>query len=197
MIVIQTPHDCVFEVLSSLLEDRGYPCIRYQNLIQDCDCFIWDVSYVSLPSEILYSRTPLLVLGSFLPAGLPSSVCFLKKPLKFLDLLTACEKIEVLKRRTSFVLGPYEILLKMRQAIHQKEGTVHILTEKEVAILEVLFQEVGIVEKETLLLRVWGYGADIDTHTLETHIYKLRKKLFPDSSEEFIITAPKGYSLRL
>ena len=72
------------------------------------------------------------------------------------------------------------------------------LTEKETAILEVLVsREDEVVTREVLLDRVWGYRADIRTHTLETHIYRLRKKLeHVSSGSNLLITSSGGYRLR-
>ena len=72
------------------------------------------------------------------------------------------------------------------------------LTEKETAILEVLVsREDEVVTREVLLDRGWGYRADIRTHTLETHIYRLRKKLeHVSSGSNLLITSSGGYRLR-
>lgn len=51
------------------------------------------------------------------------------------------------------------------------------LTEKEAALLNYLYDKTDPVDRETLLREIWGYGENISTHTLETHIYRLRQKL--------------------
>ncbi len=71
------------------------------------------------------------------------------------------------------------------------------LTEKEAAILKYLYR-VGnkTVSRETLLGEVWGYNAGVNTHTLETHVYRLRQKIERDPSRaEILVTAPGGYRL--
>ena len=70
------------------------------------------------------------------------------------------------------------------------------LTEKEIQLLELFLEKKTAISKENILSAVWNYSADADTHTVETHIYRLRKKIsdkFMD--EEFILNNTKGYHL--
>ena len=61
---------------------------------------------------------------------------------------------------------------------HQQTGKSLGLTEKETAIIRYLYHQNGaVVEKQDLLEQVWGYSAQMATHTLETHIYRLRQKI--------------------
>ena len=71
-----------------------------------------------------------------------------------------------------------------------------ILTEKEVQLIELLLNNHKPLSKDDILSSVWNYSADADTHTVETHIYRLRKKInqkFTD--EEFILNSKNGYHL--
>lgn len=68
------------------------------------------------------------------------------------------------------------------------------LTEKEAAILNFLFHQKASVDKETLLREIWGYGEGISTHTLETHIYRLRQKL-EQTGITFSTVNTEGYKL--
>ena len=68
------------------------------------------------------------------------------------------------------------------------------LTEKEAAILNFLFHQKASVDKETLLREIWGYGEGISTHTLETHIYRLRQKL-EQTGITFSTVNTEGYRL--
>ncbi|MBI3709042.1 MAG: response regulator transcription factor [Proteobacteria bacterium] len=71
------------------------------------------------------------------------------------------------------------------------------LTEKESAILRYLYRAgEQAVSRETLLGEVWGYNAGVNTHTLETHIYRLRQKIERDpANAQILVTAPGGYRL--
>ena len=71
-----------------------------------------------------------------------------------------------------------------------------LLTEKETSILNTLFRSVpNSVTKEVLLREVWGFEADLSTHTLETHIYRLRLKIKSLTKKSFILTTKNGYAL--
>jgi hypothetical protein len=72
------------------------------------------------------------------------------------------------------------------------------LTEKEVAILLYLYQAGGAVSKAEILARVWGYADTAETHTLETHIYRLRQKIERDpSNPAIVLTDGDGYRAAL
>jgi DNA-binding response OmpR family regulator len=71
------------------------------------------------------------------------------------------------------------------------------LTEKETAILKYLYRAADrVVGRDTLLDEVWGYNAGVTTHTLETHVYRLRQKIERDpAAAEILVTEPGGYRL--
>ena len=71
-----------------------------------------------------------------------------------------------------------------------------ILTEKEIQLLDLFLNYKKPISKEKILSSVWNYSPDADTHTVETHIYRLRKKIndkFKD--EKFILNNKNGYYL--
>ena len=85
-------------------------------------------------------------------------------------------------------------ILDKNQKIIKKNDLFSTLTEKEIQLIELLFNSAKPVKKTEILLSIWKYSADADTHTVETHIYRLRKKLnekFNDDS--FIINNQDGY----
>ena len=96
-----------------------------------------------------------------------------------------------------FAIGPYKFQPAAKMLM-MGEGQRKIrLTEKEAAILKYLYR-VGnkTVSRETLLGEVWGYNAGVTTHTLETHIYRLRQKIEADPAQvRLLITEPGGYRL--
>ena len=71
------------------------------------------------------------------------------------------------------------------------------LTEKEAAILKFLYRAGKVIGRDTLLGEVWGYNAGVTTHTLETHVYRLRQKIERDPAHaEILVTEPGGYRLQ-
>tara|TARA_A100001015_G_scaffold18459_1_gene21398 strand:- start:1041 stop:1670 length:630 start_codon:yes stop_codon:yes gene_type:complete len=70
------------------------------------------------------------------------------------------------------------------------------LTEKEIHLLELFLKNTESIPKDEILKKVWKYAKDADTHTVETHIYRLRKKIKDKfSDEKFILNDKKGYYL--
>ena len=70
------------------------------------------------------------------------------------------------------------------------------VTEREIYLIELLFNEKKPQSKTNLLKKIWKYSEDADTHTVETHIYRLRKKIFAKFNDEnFIINSNSGYSI--
>ncbi|MSO96949.1 MAG: response regulator transcription factor [Rhodospirillaceae bacterium] len=96
-----------------------------------------------------------------------------------------------------FVIGPYKFQPAAKMLM-VGDGVKKIrLTEKETAILKYLYR-VGnkTVSRETLLGEVWGYNAAVTTHTLETHVYRLRQKIEPNPDQvQILMTEPGGYRL--
>ena len=75
-------------------------------------------------------------------------------------------------------------------------GSFIILTEKEIQLLELLLNKQKPISKDNILSSVWNYSSDADTHTVETHIYRLRKKITDKFRDEnFILNNKSGYYL--
>ena len=87
-------------------------------------------------------------------------------------------------------------LLNKNEKKLYKQSEFITLTEKEIQLLELFLERKKTISKDDILSIVWNYSADADTHTVETHIYRLRKKIndkFKD--EKFIINNKEGYFL--
>ena len=95
-----------------------------------------------------------------------------------------------------FSIGAYTFKPASKMLVDQAGGKIR-LTEKETSILKYLYRSgERVVSRETLLHEVWGYNAGVTTHTLETHIYRLRQKIEKDpSNAELLITESGGYRL--
>ncbi|WP_022727791.1 response regulator transcription factor [Fodinicurvata sediminis] len=94
-------------------------------------------------------------------------------------------------------IGPYSFHPVSKSLVHSESGRKIRLTEKETQILRYLHRAgARAVPRDTLLDEVWGYNAGVTTHTLETHIYRLRQKIEQDPSDaKVLITEPGGYRL--
>ena len=95
---------------------------------------------------------------------------------------------------SSIVVKDY--LLNKNEKKLYKSNDFIILTEKEVQLIELFLKDKKPISKDSILSSVWNYASDADTHTVETHIYRLRKKIadkFMD--EKFILNNKDGYYL--
>jgi DNA-binding response OmpR family regulator len=96
-----------------------------------------------------------------------------------------------------FTIGPYNFRPSAKLLVDAGGKKKIRLTEKETAILKYLFRAgERATGRELLLNEVWGYNAGVTTHTLETHVYRLRQKIELDPSKaEILVTEPGGYRL--
>jgi hypothetical protein len=134
-----------------------------------------------------------------LPAGEGSggTVFGIEKPFRLQECI---QQLAYLAGRPRDVMvGPHKLHVNIRQLQFADSHTV-ALTEKEVAILLYLAEAAATgkpgVPRDELLHRVWGYHPDASTHTLETHIYRLRQKIEPDPEHpSLLVTKDEGYCL--
>ncbi|MPZ09052.1 MAG: response regulator [Kiloniellaceae bacterium] len=96
-----------------------------------------------------------------------------------------------------FTIGPYTFRPSAKLLTHGESKKKVRLTEKETSILKYLYRSGdAVVGRDKLLGEVWGYNAGVTTHTLETHVYRLRQKIELDpSAAEILVTEPGGYRL--
>ena len=125
---------------------------------------------------------------------------YILKPFKLGDLLA---RIRLQLRQhersedTVFAIGPYTFRPAAKSLTNDYAGNKVRLTEKEAAILKYLIR-VGdqVIGRDVLLNEVWGYNSDVTTHTLETHVYRLRQKIERNpSNAELLVTEAGGYRL--
>ena len=130
-------------------------------------------------------------------SNLKKQIIIDKSPININDLIQTLN-INFLKSKfieqSKIDLGRYNLDLNSR-ILNQNEKELE-LTEKESSILIFLKQSKDPVKINKLQEKVWGYNSELETHTVETHVYRLRKKIndkFNDN--EFIISDKKGYFL--
>lgn len=154
---------------------------------------------------IILSNTDKLTKNT--TSGLTMRYLILKKPFRFVTLLAKVRtEISRFKKNNDLIyrMGPYDFypikgLLKPASLINKKKLLSIELTEKETSILNYLLRsEGGFASRAELLEVIWGYKSGITTHTLETHIYRLREKFKPKASKFISIkTSKDGYSVVL
>ena len=141
---------------------------------------------------------PVLLLGgdATLPDGITERVA---KPVRVPDLLARLHALLAVfdaSPEAGIALPGY--IFHPTAKLMQSRGGAHIrLTEKEAAILLYLHRAGGrAVSRAELLGEVWGYSSAVTTHTLETHVYRLRRKIEPDPHEaRLLLTDEGGYRL--
>jgi len=123
---------------------------------------------------------------------------YVTKPFKFAVLLARI-RAQLRSHEQSedalFHIGPYEFRPAAKVLTDPRQKKIR-LTEKETNILKFLHRAGGTVSRDVLLHEVWGYNPAVSTHTLETHIYRLRQKIEKDPSHaQLLITESGGYRL--
>jgi DNA-binding response OmpR family regulator len=124
---------------------------------------------------------------------------YIAKPFRFAVLLARI-RAQLRQHEASedavFTIGPYTFRPSSKLLVNPKGNKVR-LTEKETAILRYLYRAgQRPVSREILLQEVWGYNSGVTTHTLETHIYRLRQKVERDAaSPAILVTEAGGYKL--
>ena len=125
---------------------------------------------------------------------------YVTKPFR-LGVLPARLRAQMRKHEQSedavFTIGRYSFRPAAKLLLDGESGKKVRLTEKETAILKFLFRAGDkVVSRDVLLNEVWGYNTGVTTHTLETHVYRLRQKIEQDpSNAEILVTEPGGYRL--
>ena len=122
---------------------------------------------------------------------------FLQIPSSLKEINAVVESVVAKKtfsKNSSIEIKKY-LLNKNEKKLSKNENEI-VLTEKEIQLLELFLNNKKPISKDKILSSVWNYSADADTHTVETHIYRLRKKINDKFSDEnFIVNTKEGYSL--
>ena len=124
---------------------------------------------------------------------------YIAKPFKFAVLLARI-RAQLRQHEQSedavFTIGDYSFRPAQKMMVTDDGGKVR-LTEKETSILKYLYRaDQKVITRNILLEEVWGYNSGVTTHTLETHIYRLRQKIEKDpSNAALLVTESGGYKL--
>jgi DNA-binding response OmpR family regulator len=187
---------------------KGIAAVR----VEQPDLIIMDVGLpdmdgreaVKLMRKIGYKNPVIMLTGhdsdSDVVLGLEAGANdYVNKPFRFAVLLARI-RAHLRQHEASddalFQIGPYTFRPSSKHLVSEK-GSKLRLTEKETAILRFLYRaNQQVVTRDVLLREVWGYNANVTTHTLETHIYRLRQKIEQDpTNARLLITEAGGYKL--
>jgi DNA-binding response OmpR family regulator len=198
-----------FNVVQAETAEQGFDIARRQNF----DTILLDVGLPDMDGRELCRlmrrsgiRTPILMLTGVSGdadtiLGLDSGANdYIAKPFR-LNVLLARIRAHMRQRAMSedaaFAIGPYSFRPGAKLLVDEQARKKVRLTEKETAILKYLYRAGDrMIGRDTLLNEVWGYNAGVTTHTLETHVYRLRQKIERDpQNAEILVTEPGGYRL--
>jgi hypothetical protein len=169
---------------------------------------ISNISALLIDSEVLNSEKNLNLINSVnnKPTLLIEKPGFLKKynytdkvssPLTLSDFNTRIITLitsSKFNKNSSLKIKEY-IIDKNEKKIKKNDLSINV-TEREIELIQLLFNEQKPLSKKNLLKQLWKYSESVDTHTVETHIYGLRKKIVDKfNDEDFIINSKAGYSI--
>ena len=140
---------------------------------------------------------PILILGGDV-AAIPGNEVVMARPVRLATLLGWIDSQWADAEEPAHLrLGPYRFAPDESVLKQDGDAPALRLTERECKLLTYLVEARGaLVGREQLLAAVWGYSAGIDTHTVETHIWRLRQKIETDDpATRFLVTESGGYRL--
>ena len=149
-----------------------------------------------LSNELIKHQNYLVVTQTKI-GGINNQFFLKQTPIKISQLI---EKINIqflkmqFNEKSELSIGKYKINLNSRELLLKKK--VLKLTEKEANILTYLYKSNSSVGVDQLQFKVWGYHLKLETHTVETHIYRLRKKILKKFNDNNLIVSEKnGYQI--
>ena len=172
---------------------------------EKADIIVVDEDKKALERELANKRnTPILFLTSDVEniLELSSDIHIQSKPLllsSFFDELQSCINRFDNSESGYLKFNKYEVHPMSKEILNLRNNEITKLTEKEVAIIKYLHKNKDrLISKNELLQEVWGYSPDVSTHTIETHIYRLRQKVEQDNPDaQLILTVEGGYQLKV
>ena len=158
---------------------------------------IIEISAENLLNISLNSKNDQLIIVKKLVKNLNNQILVTSLPIKLSKLIEMLN-IEYLKRnfnsQSELKIQKYKLDINSRELIFKDKKIK--LTEKESNIILYISSSIKPVSVEELQLNVWGYHSDLETHTVETHVYRLRKKILATFDDnDFINSEKNGYQI--
>ena len=179
------------------------PFLKFNSISPDqnekCDIILFhsDALKSQKFKEIIVKSNPIKILASKNDKLAFKHDAHLELPTTIRDINLVVENAAAktkFNKNSSIKIKEYMLNKNEKKLI--KNSNFIILTEKEIQLLELFLNNKQPISKDNILKSVWNYSSDADTHTVETHIYRLRKKIndkFTD--EKFILNDKNGYYL--
>ena len=146
-------------------------------------------------SDLLINNSTIKVFATSKKRNIRNRDALLKLPTTIDEINSIIEQSvakNVFNKNSSIKIKEYSLNKNEKKLI--KNSTFIILTEKEIQLLELFLNQTKPISKNKILSLVWHYSNDADTHTVETHIYRLRKKVDGTFSDvKFILNNKDGY----
>ena len=184
--------------LNELKSFLKFYCVKEKNF-SDFDVILFHEDALNDKEnyKIISNSNCLKILASNLKKPSENFDAFLKLPSFLKEINSVVENVaakNVFSKNSSIQIKKY--FLNKNEKKLSKNGNEIILTEKEIQLLELFLKNKNPISKNKILSSVWNYSLDADTHTVETHIYRLRKKINDEFSDDnFIVNTKEGYSL--
>ena len=173
--------ETLFDILDEIKEKFDLDLIKVNNQI--------------ISEQVTKLSSEYLIISKFEVPGYKNNLILDKVPIK-IEKIIKLINLEFLKNtfnyQSDISIGLYKLNLNSRQI--SKNDKVIDLTEREIDLIIFLKNRDNAANINELQKKVWGYNPELETHTVETHIYRLRKKIkdiFQD--ESFILSSNKGY----
>jgi len=182
----------LYEILDEIKENLPFKVIKYENE----DDFIKDSNLDIINSLIISKSNRKLLLNKNL--GKKNFLDFDNFPLTF-NKLKELINIQLIKLKFNYQskinIKGYE--LNLNSKFFSKDDLILKLTEKEIEVILYLNKTKTKHDVLDLQKNIWGYSSDMETHTVETHIYRLRKKISNKFNDEnFILSHQNGYFIK-
>ena len=182
----------LYEILEEIKENLSFNIISHINN----EALINDKNFDKKNSLIITKSINKLNLSNNLDEN--NILNFQDYPVPFFKLVQLIN-IQLIKikfnHQSKVIIKDYE--LDLNSKTFSKNNSIIKLTEKEIEIILYLNKNKNKHSVLDLQTNIWGYAADIETHTVETHVYRLRKKIFNKFNEDdFILSHPNGYFMK-
>tara|TARA_B100001142_G_scaffold37221_1_gene32640 strand:+ start:2039 stop:2602 length:564 start_codon:yes stop_codon:yes gene_type:complete len=181
--IIIYQHDDLFDILNEIKEILNFDLIKANsknfdtiksNLSNDY-LIISDTASDNIKNQLTIENYPIKI----------------NKLIEFINLKFLKEKFNF---QSDIIVNSYKLDLNSREI--SKGNKIIDLTEREINLILFLEKAQSAVKIDELQKEVWGYNSELETHTVETHIYRLRKKIKEKFNDDnFIISSKKGYSI--